>query len=114
MTNLEAQAKDYAMSRKMNLSESADITHVISLIETAYIAGSKGRWHELRKNPNDLPEIWKGTLSEKVIINTGSVAYYDYNDGLWYDWNFDFEIEDEVIVWCAYPCYEGIEENSGN
>ena len=50
----------------------------------------------------------------KVIINAGSVAYYDYNDGLWYDWNFDFEIEDEVIAWCAYPCYEGIEENSGN
>ena len=114
MTELEAQAKDYAMSRKMNLSEPADITHVISLIENAYIAGAKGVWHDLRKNPADLPAVWKGTLSEKVIINTGSVAYYDYNDGLWYDWNYDFEIEDEVIGWCDYPCYEGIEENSGN
>ena len=114
MTELEAQAKDYAMSRKLNLSEPTDITHVIELIEKAYIAGSKGQWHDLRKNPADLPGIWKGYLSEKVLINTGSVAYYDYNDGLWYDWNFDFEIEDEVIAWCAYPCHEGIEENSGN
>ena len=114
MTNLEAQAKDYAMSRKLNLSEPTDITHVIGLLENAYIAGAKGVWHDLRKNPADLPGSWKGYLSEKVIINTGSVAYYDFGDGLWYDWNFDFEIEDEVIAWCAYPCYEGIEENSGN
>lgn len=57
MTELEAQAKDYAMSRKLNLSEPTDITHVIELIEKAYIAGSKGQWHDLRKNPADLPEL---------------------------------------------------------
>ena len=37
MTELEAQAKDYAMSRKLNLSEPTDITHIIELIEKAYI-----------------------------------------------------------------------------
>lgn len=55
MTELEAQAKDYAMSRKLNLSEPTDITHVIELIEKAYIAGSKGRWHNLKENQGDYP-----------------------------------------------------------
>ena len=106
MTELEAQAKDFAISHKMNLSEPTVIAHTIELMEEAYIAGAKGVWHDLRKNPADLPGSWKGYLSEKVIINTGSVAYYDFGDGLWYDWNFDFEIEDEVIAWCAYPKFE--------
>ena len=106
MTELEAQAKDFAISHKMHLSEPTVIAHTIELMEEAYIAGAKGVWHDLRKNPADLPGSWKGYLSEKVIINTGSVAYYDFGDGLWYDWNFDFEIEDEVIAWCAYPKFE--------
>ena len=43
MTELQAQAKDYAMSRKLNLSEPTDITHVIGLLENAYIAGAEPR-----------------------------------------------------------------------
>ena len=34
MTELEAQAKDYAMSRKLNLSEPTDITDVIDKVYT--------------------------------------------------------------------------------
>lgn len=43
MIELQAQAKDYAMSRKLNLSEPTDITHVIGLLENAYIAGAEPR-----------------------------------------------------------------------
>lgn len=111
MTDLEAQAKDYAMSRKMNLSEPADITHVISLIETAYIAGSKGQWHDLRKNPADLPDLKNKYSSKVVITDKGHVAYYDYSDGLWYDFDFDYELETEVIAWCYFPSFEETEEN---
>ena len=42
MTELEAQAKDYAMSRKLNLSEPTDITHVIELIDLFYIGVPRG------------------------------------------------------------------------
>lgn len=106
MTDLEAQAKDYAMSRKLNLSEPTDITHVIGLIEDAYISGAKNKWHDLRKNPADLPEVKKHSYSKIVITAGGNIAYYDYSDGLWYDWNFDYELGEEVIAWCDYPTFE--------
>lgn len=106
MTELEAQAKDYAMSRKLNLSEPTDITHVIELIEKAYIAGSKGRWHDLRKNPADLPDLKNKYSSKVVITDKGHVAYYDYSDGLWYDFDFDYELGSEVIAWCYFPSFK--------
>lgn len=39
MTEVEAQAKDFAMSHKMNLAEPTVIAHTIELMEDAYIAG---------------------------------------------------------------------------
>lgn len=109
MTELEAQAKDYAMSRKLNLSEPADITHVIELIEKAYIEGSKSKWHDLRKNPGDYPPPFKGQYSDDVIIDDGQVAYYDHGNGQWSNIFGDY-IEHEVLAWCDYPKYEETEE----
>ena len=114
MTELEAQAKDYAMSRKLNLSEPTDITHVIELIEKAYIAGSKGQWHDLRKNPADLPDLQNKTYSKVVITDKGSIAYYDYGDGFWYDFQDDYEIMSETTAWCYFPSFEETEEKQGN
>jgi hypothetical protein len=110
MTELEAQAKDYAMSRKLNLSEPTDITHVIELIEKAYIEGSKSKWHDLRKNPGDLPSPHKEYLSKVVVINNGMEAYYDHNNGQWYDAISDWLVDEEVLAWCDYPKYEETEE----
>lgn len=110
MTELEAQAKDYAMSRKLNLSEPTDITHVIELLEKAYIAGSKSKWHDLRKNPADLPSPFKCSLSREVITDAGVVAYYDHQNGQWYDGIFDYLLDKEVLAWCDYPRYEETEE----
>ena len=106
MTELEAQAKDYAMSRKLNLSEPTDITHVISLIEKAYIAGAKGIWHNLKDNPTDLPSPYSKSLSKAIIIDKRQIAYYDHSDGLWYDWEEDYALNGEVIAWCDIPIYE--------
>lgn len=110
MTELEAQAKDYAMSRKLNLSEPTDITHVISLIEKAYIAGAKGICHNLKDNPTDLPSPYSKSLSKAVIIDKRQFAYYDHSDGLWYDWEEDYALNCEVIAWCDIPKYEETEE----
>jgi len=109
MTELEAQAKDYAMSRKLNLSEPTDITHVIELIEKAYIAGSKGRWHNLKENQGDYPPPFKGQYSDDVIIDDGQVAYYDHGNGQWSNIFGDY-IEHDVLAWCDYPKYEETEE----
>ncbi len=102
MTELEAQAKDYAMSRKLNLSEPTDITHVIGLIEKAYIAGSKGQWHDLRKDPDDLPN----EPNEKMSVNETWV-YVKFFDNT-------YVIVDKgalnnysgAIAWCELPTFD--------
>lgn len=102
MTELEAQAKDYAMSRKLNLSEPTDITHVIELIEKAYIAGSKGQWHDLRKNPADLPD----EPNEKMSVNEtwAYVKFFDNTYGL-----VDkgaLNNYSGAIAWCELPTFD--------
>lgn len=106
MTEIEAAAKDYVMSSKISLSEPADITNVINLIEKAYIAGSKGKWHNIKENPTDLPSPYSKSYSKAVIIDKKQIAYYDHSDGLWYDWEDDYALGNEVIAWCDIPMYE--------
>lgn len=66
----------------------------------------KFKWHDLRKNPADLPDLKNKYSSKVVITDKGHVAYYDYCDGLWYDFDFDYELESEVIAWCYFPSFE--------
>ena len=106
MTDLVAQAKDYAMSRKLNLSEPTDITHVIGLIEDAYIVGAKGNWHNIKKDPADLPSPYRNSCSKAVITDKHHIAYYDHSDGFWYDWDQDFQLMADVVAWCDFPNYE--------
>ncbi len=69
----------------------------------AFLAGLKAgrpQWHDLRKDPNDLP---KDTVS--VLISRGSprTSRARYN-GKWYGYYSDDEIED-VIAWCEIPVF---------
>ena len=57
----------------------------------------KNEWHDLRKNPADLPEIKRHYFSKTVITDNGNIAYYDYSDGFWYDWNDDYQLGTEVM-----------------
>ena len=66
----------------------------------------KNEWHDLRKNPADLPEIKRHYSSKTVITDNGNIAYYDYSDGFWYDWNDDYQLGTEVIAWCDFPKFE--------
>ena len=50
----------------------------------------KYRWHDLRKNPNDLPEADEYGCSEYVLAMTGTPewdnhewAYYNHNTKMW-------------------------------
>ena len=103
MTELEAQAKDYAMSRKLNLSEPTDITHVIELIEKAYISGSKGQWHDLRKNPADLPPkmVSNHNFSIEVLSDKGELVCYNFHYCEWFYWR-----SGEPIAWCELPTFD--------
>lgn len=73
----------------------------------------KYRWHDLRKNPDDLPEaVGDGYESEYVLVMTGTPewnsweqAYYKYNDMMWSTYDQD------VFAWRYIELFnEGKEE----
>ena len=69
----------------------------------------KYRWHDLRKNPDDLPEaIGDGYESEYVLVMTGTPewnsweqAYYHHGKRLWSTY------EQNVFAWRYIEPFEG-------
>lgn len=88
------------------------------------LAEGKPKWHDLRKDPNDLPENREEVLlyvklndkwkRNKVVL----IGYRDYGDCLGEyckDWGYvepihsskcDFVDGEEVIAWCELPKFE--------
>ena len=93
-------------SSKLNFAELAELRAVI------YKANKDGaefgynkanEWHDLRKNPNDLPDtdrnVWVKRQSEKECQIDN---YYEYEKG----WGIMFRegyCTDDVILWCELP-----------
>lgn len=81
---------------------------VIEAIEKA----DKYRWHDLRKNPDDLPEAIEGSyVSEYVLVMIGTPgwnncewAYYRHNHKEWSTY------EQNIIAWRYIELFEGEEE----
>ena len=70
---------------------------------------NKYRWHDLRKNPDDLPEADGNSESEYVLVmigtpewNSWEQAYYHHGKRLWSTY------EQNVFAW---RCIEPFEEN---
>ena len=109
MTELEAQAKDFAISHKMNLSEPTVIAHTIELMEEAYIAGAKGNgvvWHDLRKDPKDLPKD-----EEEVLVcmwDSYYIGYYSQDTEEEKRWHFEnfSEGTEQADAWCEIPQFK--------
>lgn len=74
-------------------------------MENAYIAGAKENgtvWHDLRKDPNDLP---KNTRQVLCAENGGGYSvgeYWEFEGG----WGEDRRMGEEVIAWTEIPKYE--------
>lgn len=86
----EEKARDYALARQKNLHLSQRDTNLIQL---AYLHGLKAgrpQWHDLRKNPNDVPN------DERYVWTNVGPGHYDA-DGIWWD---DFGRLQGVIAWC--------------
>ena len=64
-------------------------------------AARKEMWHDLRKNPNDLPEIYMGVLNQN-----GMNVVYDYTNKVWRNDNAIECICDDPIAWCEIPTFE--------
>ena len=65
-----------------------------------YSAAGNVTWHDLRKNPDDLP-----TDKHFKITSDGDIALYDYFLGKWYDLCSD-ELTYHPLAWCEIPVYQ--------
>lgn len=93
-------------SSKLNFAELAELRAVIYKAnkDGAEFGYSKANeWHDLRKNPNDLPDtdrnVWVKRQSEKECQVDN---YYEYEKG----WGIMFRegwCTDDVILWCELP-----------
>ena len=107
MTNKEAirYAKENILAYTSDMAEFK--TMAIKALEKA----DKDRWHDLRKNPDDLPEAIEGSyVSEYVLVMIGTPgwnncewAYYKHNHKEWstyeqniYAWRYIELFEEET------------------
>lgn len=69
--------------------------------------GRKEKWHDLRKDPNDLPpkEDINSSYSIDVFTDTEAKAFYSYYDGVWRRESDGFRIP-EVIAWTELPKFK--------
>lgn len=76
-------------------------------IDRAFVAGAKENgvvWHDLRKDPKDLPKDKKFKITDK-----GNIGFYDSYWEKWYYWNSN-EMVFPPIAWCEIPSFKGGEE----
>lgn len=63
-------------------------------------------WHDLRKNPNDLPkknEMISANISHCVMTQKNKFACYNFDDKKWYSNGL---IINPPIAWCEIPKFE--------
>lgn len=120
---LEKKAKNYAEEQEKHciLGVYDDISDLeydkcynegyINGLEEGYIAGAKENgviWHDLRKNPNDLPKNQNEVLC-LLWEDSYYIGHYHINSKMWCFNEFSLsedENEDEVTAWCELPKFE--------
>lgn len=103
MTEDEKLAEEYANTVKCEWENDTYYVDCRDKIEEAFIAGLKAArqkmWHDLRENPNDLPE-------DCVINQDGKRVLYDRINKVWRNDDADEYICDNPILWCEIPIFE--------
>lgn len=97
MTEDEKLAEEYAYNKWTDYIEKQEVA------EQAYLAGLKAArqkmWHDLRENPDDLPE-------DCAINQDGKRVLYDHINKVWRNDDADEYICDDPIAWCEIPTFE--------
>ena len=71
--------------------------------ENAELKGKAVKWHDLRKDPNDLPKYNSTVLDE----NGNKIEYIGYGKWEVYSDYYERYIEiDPPIAWCEVPTFE--------
>lgn len=113
---LEEEAEEYAKLNARQYIHNDGIGFCTSEeeVKQAFLAGLKAckdmnattKWHDLRKDPNDLPV-------RRCIDNDGNVVRLFHNSWdkklTWYRYDFHecewWQMETEPIAWCEIPQY---------
>lgn len=85
-----------------NNMDSLHDSTILGDLRLAFNAGLKAgrqKWHDLRKNPDDLP-----TDKHFKITSDGDIALYDWFLEKWYDLRSD-ELTYHPFAWCEIPKY---------
>ena len=102
MTDIE-KAEKYARENKKIIQCSCHNYDSEKDLKEAYLAGfkaaRKAMWHDLRENPNDLPE-------DCAINQDGKIVLYDHINKVWRNDDADEYICDDPIAWCDIPTLE--------
>ena len=102
MTEDDKLAEEYANTVKCEWENDTYYVDCRDEVEEAFLAGLKAArkemWHDLRENPNDLPE-------DCVINQDGKRVLYDRINKVWRtDYANDY-ICDDPIAWCEVPTF---------
>ena len=107
MTNAKKLAEEYFKSVCRDYNEEKERTGerhywVGYDIKNAFLAGLKAgkqQWHDLRKNPNDLPN------DDRIVSDQegSNVRYVKFRNKWFY---LDRTAEANVIAWCEIPKFE--------
>ena len=102
------KAKEYAMSRTYPRFDSVFISNFVHReIEGAYLLGAKEngiQWHDLRKDPNDLP---KSSPFHEVLDENGMKMYYDDVLKKWNMFTQNGIVQARPpIAWCEIPTFD--------
>ena len=106
MTDAE-RAEEYAKENKKIIQCSCHNYDSEKDLKEAYLAGLKAArqemWHDLRKNPNDLPLVHSTILDE----NGDKVEYIGHGEWQAYSEYYERYIKvDPPIAWCEIPTFE--------
>ena len=106
----EEMARDYAWNYPIPYSLYEKIEdkkeQMGEVIEQAFLAGLKAgrpQWHDLRKDPNDLPPkmVSNHNFSIEVLSDRGEIVCYNFHYCEWFYWR-----SGEPIAWCEIPTFD--------
>ena len=102
MTEDDKLAEEYANTVKCEWENDTYYVDCRDEVEEAFLAGLKAArkemWHDLRENPNDLPE-------DCVINQDGKRVLYDRINKVWRTDDANDYICDDPITWCEVPTF---------
>lgn len=105
---LEEKAEEYAKNLKARdfIAKPKEIVAYF-----AYLAGAKENgvvWHDLRKDPNDLPKE-NGTVLVRLEKPIMKFSYFYHSEKMFSVWNKEYECNvhlHNVIAWCEIPLFK--------